>query len=106
MVWDQRHRYFYRNVWAEGRSVRRYMGCGAVAELAATLHAQEQVRKELGAREWKATQEQVAQAVDLLRELCRGSDILARASLMAQGFHNPTRGRWRKRRARDQPQGP
>ncbi len=106
MGWDQRQRYFYINEWVDGRSVRRYIGCGPVAELAATLHARNRLRKESEARELKAFQERVAEAAEPLRELCRVSDLLARAALLAAGFHNPSRNGWRKRRAKRQRQRP
>ncbi len=106
MGWDQRYRYFYINEWLDGRSVRRYLGCGPVAELAATLHAQNRLRKESEARELKAFQERVAEAAVPLRELGRVSDLLGRAALLAAGFHNPSRNGWRKRRAQHQEQGP
>ncbi len=106
MGWDQRHRYFYINEWLDGRSVRRYIGCGPVAELAATLHAQNQLRKEHAARDLKAFQERVAEAGAPLRELCRVGDLLGRAALLAAGFHNPSRNGWRKRRGKSQGQGP
>jgi len=73
MSWQQRgtKRYFYRNVWQDGRSVRTYLGTGDAAELAATADALRRVQREIDARKWQQEQERRAAAEALLNEVCK-----------------------------------
>jgi hypothetical protein len=38
--------------------------------------------------------------VDLAAQFAEATDLLMAAALLADGFHHPRQGRWRKRRAR------
>lgn len=100
MSWEQRgdKRYFYRNTWHDGRSVRTYFGTGEAAELAATAEALERVQREKEARQWRQEQERRAAAEALLIELCEQSDLLVRATLIVAGYHQHDRGAWRHKR--------
>ena len=49
-------------------------------------------------RECRADQERLATAGAPLLQLCDLTDTLARATLLAAGFHRHARGEWRRRR--------
>lgn len=100
MSWQQRgdKRYFYRNVWQDGRSIRTYLGTGDTAELAATADALRRVQREIDARKWQQEQERRAAAEALVNELSEQSDLLVCATLRAAGYHRHDRGSWRFKR--------
>jgi hypothetical protein len=101
MGWERG--YYYRVRKVGGRVAREYVGTGRVAELAAQLDALERERRQ---REALAVRQQKAglAALDADQEaLTRATDLLARAALLAAGFHRHKRGEWRKRREPDRP---
>jgi hypothetical protein len=102
MPWHQvgRQRYYYRSVRLAGRPVRRYVGAGPAAELAAAADDLCRVERAAAARERRDEQARHAEADAPLRELCQLSDLLARAALVAAGFNQHARGLWRRRRGR------
>lgn len=55
MAWEYRHhraqRYYYRTHRVGSRRIRVYLGCGPIAELAATIDQLRQIEHELGRRE-------------------------------------------------------
>jgi hypothetical protein len=97
-MWEQRgqKRYYYRNSWQNGRSVRTYLGSGEIAEMAATADALQRVAREIESRKWQQEQERRAAAEALLTELCQQSDLLVRAALVAASFRQHHRGAWRR----------
>jgi hypothetical protein len=102
MGWDK-GRYYTRSRKVNGRVVREYVGTGRVAELAAQLDALERERRE---REARAVRQQKAELTVLdaeLKALTERADLLARAALLAAGFHRHKRGDWRRRREHDRP---
>jgi hypothetical protein len=103
MAWQQRgqRRYYYKNVWKGGRSVRTYLGTGDAAELAATADALRRVQREIDARRWQQEQERRAAAEALLIQLCEQADRLVRGTLLAAGLHQHSRGSWRFKRERE-----
>ena len=103
MSWLQRggKRYYYRNIWKNGRSVHTYLGTGDVAEFAATNDALRRVQREIEARKWQQEQERRAAAKALLVELCGQSDLLVRVTLVVAGYHQHDRGAWRRKRERE-----
>ena len=105
MTWEQRgqKRYFYRNQWQNGRSVRTYWGTGAIAELAATADAIRRVQREMDARQWRQELERREAAEALLIQLCDQTDLLVRATLVVAGYHQHDRGAWRRTRERKPP---
>ena len=90
MAWEQvgRRRYYYHNQWVKGRSVRRYIGTGSVAEMAAAADDLRKLKRALAARE--------RQAEAPLLALCQLTDLLTRATLVTSGFHQHDRGTWRR----------
>src|SRR5262245_3173357 len=110
MGWD-RGRYYTRSKKVNGRVVREYVGTGRVAELAAQMDALKREQRRLDAL---ALREEKAQLTALdadMKALTQTTDLLARAALLAAGFHQHKRGEWRRRRGQgtiaetDQPEG-
>jgi hypothetical protein len=103
MAWERG--YYYRVRKVDGRVVREYVGRGRLAELIAESDAderRERAERRDAFRQRKAEQE----AVDaLVNELNDVADLLARAALLAAGFHQHKRGEWRKRRV-ERDEGP
>jgi hypothetical protein len=103
MGWDK-GRYYTRSKKVNGRVVREYVGTGYVAELAAQLDAVERERKNLERAEThmgKLASEALDESLQELNDL---AELLARAALVAAGFHRHKRGEWRKKREqRDHP---
>jgi hypothetical protein len=100
MPWQQvgRRRYYYRSEWIEGRPVRRYVGAGTPAELAAAADDFRKLKRVIADRELKAEQTRRHQAEAPLLQLCRLTDLLTRTALVTSGFHRHDRGTWRRRR--------
>src|SRR5262245_14327978 len=100
MSWQARgqQRYYYRSVRLNGRVRCRYFGRGSAAEFVAVedqLHRLE--RQEARERRQAALARQRAVDADLNR-LCEMTSLLARAALLAAGYHQHARGAWRRRR--------
>src|SRR5262245_36884409 len=98
MTWVRRGetRYYYRNVRAVGRPVRRYAGTGQAGELAAAADGLRRLEREIEAREWRAEQGRQQEAGAPLLRLCGVTGTLIRAALLAAGFHQHDRGVWRR----------
>ena len=98
MAWEARggSRYFYKVSRDGGRVRRLYLGTGPVAELAA--QDAELRRAERQARARSQARLEAAEAAS--RELVELADLLARAALVAAGYHRHDRGAWRRRRER------
>jgi hypothetical protein len=99
--WERRvrgGRYYTKSHRVGGRVVREYVGTGPLAELAARLDAEERRRRE----EERASQREERKRLDALAapvvELCEVAEVIARAALIASGYHQHHRGEWRKRR--------
>ena len=101
MAWDK-GRYYTRSKKVNGRVVRQYVGAGQVGVLAAELDAidRERRRTELAAR--KAKKAELASLDASLKQLNSLADLMARAALLAAGYHQHKRGEWRKRRETNQ----
>ena len=100
MPWDKRgeKRYFYTAERVNGRPVRRYVGTGPAAELAAAADDLCRVERAVERDERKAEQARWESAQAPLLELCRAADLLARATLMLAGFRQHARSTWRRER--------
>jgi hypothetical protein len=103
MAWDERG-YYYRSE-REGRRVRRiYLGRGHAAEVVSQLDAAKRREREAerAARRAERTEQDALDAP--LIKLNDLADLLARAALLAAGFHQHKR-EWRKRRVHKNPGG-
>ena len=82
-----------------GRVVREYVGGGLVGELAARTDAEERERREAEAARGRAQVQHLEELTAPVVELCEVAEILARAHLIASGYHRH-KGEWRRRRER------
>ena len=90
--------YRYRSVRIAGQPRRRYLGSGRAAELAAVADELRRVERAIEARERQAEQTRLEEAEAPLLLLCEATDVVARAALLAAGFHRHDRGTWRRTR--------
>ena len=100
MPWAQvgSRRYYYRSQRVAGRPVRRYVGTGPVAELAAATDEIRKLKRAIEARERQGEQVRHRQAEAPLLSLCGVTDVLSRAALVAAGCYRHDRGAWRRSR--------
>jgi hypothetical protein len=99
MAWEQgpRGRPFYtRTLRVGGRRVRQYLGSGLEAQAAAAADDLRRLGREIAARERHAEQARRREAEAPLLHLCELTDVLARAALVAAGYHRHDRGEWRR----------
>jgi hypothetical protein len=99
MGWERG--YYYRVFKVNGRVMREYLGRGRVAVLAARLDAQEREKRQLQAHDLLRQKDELETLDADLKALEQTTDLLARAALLAAGFHQHKRGEWRKQRERD-----
>ena len=99
MGWEVRGRcrFYTRSRKVAGRVVREYIGTGAVAELAAAADAVRRADRRTAMEARRAEQANWQAALAPLLELSRVADLLARAALLAGGYHRHART-WRKKR--------
>jgi hypothetical protein len=100
MAWQvvDGRKYYYRHRRVSGRPRTVYVGAAGspAAELAATTDGLRRLGREIAARERHAERERLRGAEAALLELCEVSDIVARAALVAGGYHRHDRGEWRR----------
>jgi hypothetical protein len=99
MPWERvgQKRYYYRNLRVSGRSVRRYVGTGPVAELAAAADELRKLKRAIEARECKAEQARWQTTQSPLLNLCTGANLLTKATLLCAGYSQHARSSWRKK---------
>ena len=104
-MWDIRGncRYYYRHKKIRGQSIRLYVGTGPEAEKAAARDLHLWIEREY--ERWLRKQEQaVLDAAETpLLELCKSTDLICRATLVASGFYQHDRGEWRRNRGTRKP---
>jgi hypothetical protein len=109
MGWEVhgRCRFYTRSRKVAGRVVREYVGTGAVAELAAAADALRRADRRAALEARRAEQDRWREALAPLMELSRVADLVARAALLAAGYHRHSRSSWRKKRyVHDSDRGP
>ena len=97
MPWESGPRgrpYYTRTRRENGRVIREYIGVGQEGQRA----AEEDEARRRQAEADREADRALAEEIRSLREL---ADLLARAALLAAGYHRPNRGPWRKRRVRN-----
>ena len=99
MGWEPRGNkfYYFRYRKLNGRVTRQYLGAGAVAELAAAADALRRADRKAASEARRAEQASWQAALAPLMELSRVADLMARAALLAGGYHRHART-WRKKR--------
>ncbi len=100
MAWERvgSRRYYYRSERLAGWPVRRYVGTGPAAELAAAADDLRRLQRAARARELEAERDRRREAEDPLLALCKLTDTLTRAALVAAGYRQHDRGEWRRPR--------
>jgi hypothetical protein len=100
MAWHQQYnkRYYYRNRWINGRSVRQYVGQGPAGELAAATDALRRENRQAQATAWRQEQARCAPPFALVRQLCDVTETMLRGALLVAGYHRHARFSWRRRR--------
>ena len=99
--WERRERgglYYTRSRKEGGRVVREYVGGGVLGEIAALEDEYERRRRQEEAAFWKEERESLEELAAPVEELCEAAEVIARAALIASGYHRHNRGEWRKRR--------
>ena len=99
MPWETRLRgyaYYTRTRRENGRRIREYIGIGQEARRAAE---EDEARR----RQVEADRDAARALAEDVQTLSELAELLARAALLAAGYHRPNRGPWRKRRVRKKP---
>jgi hypothetical protein len=99
MAWERG--YYYRVRKLNGRVVREYIGAGEVARLISQMDALERERRLLEALEQRQEKDELKALDADLKAVSERIDLVARAALLAAGFHLHNRGEWRRRREQD-----
>ncbi len=106
MGWEKRERggsYYTRSRKVNGKVRREYIGGGILGELAARMDALERQQREEEAALWREERERLEALDGLTEELNEAAEMLAKAALVAAGYHQHKRGEWRKRRGNRSP---
>jgi hypothetical protein len=100
MGWESRGNatYYYTAERIGSRVVKRYVGTGAVAGIAAELDALNRAERAEAAAAERRVRAELAALDAVLAPLCDLADAVTVAALVAAGCHRPKRGKWRKRR--------
>jgi hypothetical protein len=100
VAWERRggKLYYYQSEREDGRVRKRYIGAGEVAKMIA--HADETIRRSRAERRERArTELEEARSPALAgAELHQAAEILARAEMVAAGYHRH-KGEWRMKRS-------
>jgi hypothetical protein len=99
--WERRERgglYYTRSRKEGGKVIREYVGGGLLGELAARMDAEERRLREQEKVSRREARERLDALAASVEELCEAAEVLARAALIASGYHRHNRGEWRKRR--------
>jgi hypothetical protein len=89
--------YYTRSRREGGRVVREYIGSGPVAELVAEADRAAREEREAAAMRERREREKLEALAAPVLELSDAADILARAHLIAAGYHRH-KGEWRRAR--------
>jgi hypothetical protein len=96
MAWE-RGRYYTRSRKVNGRVVREYVGAGAIGRAAAALDAEHRAMRAQEAAAWQAEKARLDAVDTQLAALDELAGLLAKAVLLAAGFHQHKR-QWRRKR--------
>jgi len=105
MAWVRRPRgrgaYYVRCRWVDGRCVQEYVGRGPAAQLVADHDRLARLQREAAKQAWESDEARAYEAWRRTRELNEAVGLVARAALVAAGYHRHKQGSWRRRRGRD-----
>jgi hypothetical protein len=108
MAWERRGNglYYYRSKRVNGKVVKEYVGAGPVASMVADAEATARQVDDMLHSERRAKQEESRErfeAVDApISDFNEAAQVLAKAALLAAGYHRHERGEWRLRRGTPQ----
>jgi hypothetical protein len=99
MAWERRGKayFYYRSVWANGRTEKRYFGRGPVGELADYFDDMARRRERSRSEALRAEVARLGPAEAALGALEIACSLIVGATLTAAGFHRPKLGPWRRR---------
>jgi len=99
VAWERRGDglYYYRSERENGRVRKRYVGRGEVAELVAHADETRRAVRERRRRDERAGLDRAREISEAGAELDAAAEDLARAELVAAGYHDH-KGEWRRRR--------
>jgi hypothetical protein len=103
MGWEMRGGggpYYFRCRWVDGRPACQYVGKGPAARLAADADQVERLERQAATAAWQATSTAAERASRPAFELHGGCELLARAHLLAAGYHRHE-AEWRRRHGGD-----
>jgi hypothetical protein len=97
MAWEKygERRYYYRSVRRDGQVKKLYYGAGPTGQLAAAVDALRRAERQAEEAVRRAARDRLDAALALTRDLSRGCELLAAATLLAAGLHRPSRHPWR-----------
>jgi hypothetical protein len=101
MTWEtrkKRGRYYTRSRRRDGRVVREYIGAGQIGEAAAATDAFDRGQRKAETERLRAQVVAWGEADAMLDRLAAVTELLARTALEKAGYHQHSRGKWRKRR--------
>lgn len=96
MAWERG--YYYRARKENGKVIREYYGKGEAAELASQMDAINRADREADRAARRAEKAELEALDAPVKELDELADLLARAALLAVGFRQHKRGKWRRKR--------
>jgi hypothetical protein len=101
-MWETRsgRLYYYRRERVSGRQVRRYVGAGPLAEMAAQADELRRQQRRLARELQQARREQARRADEDALRFSRLVELLQLAALRPLGYRHH-RGQWRKRRSHE-----
>src|SRR5450631_3468465 len=92
--------HYYRSVRVGAKVKRVYVGCGEKARLADAADKQRRLRQRIDRSKLQADRQQWQAACAPLNELIAVTNLLVKAVLLVEGFHQHQQGAWRQRRDR------
>ena len=103
MAWEKRERgglYYTRSRKVNGEVVREYIGSGLLGQVAAMEDERKREQERQRVAFEREERERLEEALAPVEELDEAAEVLARAVLLAGGYHRHKRGEWRKKRER------
>lgn len=101
MSWESRNcrgRFYTRSRRVDGQIRRKYIGSGALAELIAERDERDRRLRKIEAEAEREERAQLDAIGEQVAQLADFADLVARAFLIVNGYHQHHRGGWRKRR--------
>src|SRR5262245_32591390 len=79
--------YFYHTFRSQGRVRQLYLGAGPAGRFAAHADALFRAERRAAEQDRRAARDRLEVALSLTRELSRGCELLAAATLLVAGYH-------------------